>query len=239
MYYALYLLFVLSIDVLSGLLDVDFSTSEALLALRIMIYFGSFTVLGARPLTIAETLFIIILGGRARCRSILAFGFGWIFVSEKVSTILNGIRYAFLPIALIVLLVDVIIGLRCSDRHIGQIANSIRTGRFSSKSKQVNKFDSMEKIVMFDAAKEEGTKNSSYWGLEAFAVIGLLGLCFFTATNGLAWGLIRNKDIIPTLVVIETLEFVSSALFIINETQVEPILFTRILALAHQKVTTV
>lgn len=238
-YYSLYLIFIISIDVMSGLLGVDFSTSEALLALRVMVYFGSFTVLGARPLIFAETLFIIVLAA-LNAGNILVFGFGWFVVSEKASSYvywtLTGIRYITLPTALIVSLVDIAVGLCCSSTHISQIANSIRTGRFSSNKRQVRRFNDMNEKVMSDEANKQGTKNGPYWRLGALDVIDLLALFFFTFTNGLAWGRV-NKNIIPTLVVIETLELVSTALYTINETQVEPALFAKILSLAHQKVT--
>lgn len=234
-YYDLYLLFVVSIDALSGLLGVDFSTSEALLALRIMIYFGSFAVLGARALTGLEMLFITGLAA-LNAASILAFGFEWLTISGKVLNILNVIRLVTLLIEVIVSFLDITLGLCSADTNIAQVANSIWTGKFSRWSRQQRRVNEMHRIVQSDSANRKGTTNGTYWRLGFRNALDLLILFFFTASNGPTWGALYPRDIIPTVVVIETLEFVSNALFLINETQVEPTLFVKILDLAEQKV---
>lgn len=233
-YGGLYVLFIVFLDVSDFGLGIDLLYSEALLALRVVIYFGSFTVLGARAFTFLENVVVCGLAvGNAGL--LLAFGFGWISISTRTVLILNIVRMVYSGITILSVGFEICVALKCSGNDIAQIANVIRTKRFIEGTTQADRFNSMEQMCTSEPGSTRGKTGGLYWTPSWHQAINIVMLFIISVTNGPTWGGV-GFDRVPTIVVIESLEFLSSVLFFVNETQVEPTLFFELMKLSKTKV---
>lgn len=234
-YGQLYFLFIVFIDVSDTFLNVNVIYSEALLALRVLIYFGAFAVLGARAFTFVESMVIYGLAlGHAGL--LLAFGFGWITIAPRTAWTLNTVRVVCIGgLTVLSVIFELCVALKCSGNDIAQIANAIRTKKIVEGTRQAERFNSLQQMCISEPDSTRGKTGGFYWTLSWSDSIDIVLVLILTATNGPAWGK-YDSGMVPTTVIIESLEFLSNVLFFFNKTQVEPTLFFELMKLSKTKV---
>lgn len=230
----LYVLFTILVDVVF-FLDLSLPVlhiSEAFNSFRLLIYIGSFTVLGARPLSCPELLsltFIILV----QASFIVLFGLGIAHIPKGVRVTLDVIRIIDLVVITITSIIKISRAYHSTDDDISQVVNTILKKSVRGDSRQGRRLNFMRQLVEPDEYEHENRsgKIMSYWRPDTFALIDIASVLLYAFTNGLVVGELAHGAI-PVFVVMESLEVVSSFLFFINETQVEPTLFVKLLGIA-------
>eukprot|EP00177_Eucheuma_denticulatum_P001743 GFKZ01003132.1.p1 GENE.GFKZ01003132.1~~GFKZ01003132.1.p1 ORF type:complete len:352 (-),score=30.15 GFKZ01003132.1:610-1665(-) len=222
-----YFLFTTALDVVASLSSEDISTSEAWIALRGVIYSGSFTVLGARKLTFVETggvAGLAILYGSY----IFLTGTGLLAVSPKVQSALSIARLTILGGWTIGVIFQFVIDLRGRGDDLPQIVWSMQKGISQLSSKQALRYERMKKRVNDKEFAFRGTVRGSYWKLRKADYLEMVALTLLLSLNGISWGRAPASQV-AAIALIESFEVVSILLLLMNDTQVEPALFMRLL----------
>ncbi|PXF42914.1 hypothetical protein BWQ96_07361 [Gracilariopsis chorda] len=225
LYHTAYRLFMLSIDMVIVVLGVDVLTSEAVIALRLLIYSGSLSVLGAQRFT-TGTYFWLFWPPALFASLVIADGFvpkwkpSW---SYLVPTVLIAISIS----------VDLLFGARATafalkqhDVDMFSITNRILNGENLTKNQQ----DHINCIL--ENPKCLKTKNNKYWRFSYETVFGYIMLILVAFS-------ILLYDISPTqrpfFFVIDTFEILADTLFILNDAQVAPTLFEELVHRASRQ----
>lgn len=233
-YYDLYFIFVLATDVVSWTFEADYSISDAILALRFMIYFGAFTVLGARSLGFLEWLTILCFVS-VKIGLTVATVYGQIRLTRVARPVLQSVVVSFLLMEFVLSLLQFVAGASNFRVEIADIAASIREAKFGTRKSQQQRFEKIQGFTNCENFDKKGTKEGAYWRLEWLDVGDLGAFLFSSMVVGLLYTSEYPRKSIPTMIAIETLEFVSTVLYFVNRTQVEPTLFVKIMSLAVQR----
>ena len=206
-------------------------TSEALTTVRALIYFGSFTVLGVRPLSRLETLGLCLVV-LVQASSLSLFGLGKIQIPNTGRTVIHVLRVLVLLTFLFIESMRSWSTFHSTGNDVSQIVNVILKNNLRDGSKQAKRLERMHAI----AKSEENMGNS--WNEKPYTRPKLSqffewgSIMLFALMNGPAFGE-EDFHTLPNIVIIESLEIVSNFLLFINDTQVEPELFVRLLRIAR------
>lgn len=229
MYKSLFYLFMLGLDVSLDYQGVALMSS-GIFALRAVLYFGMFSVWGARPFSLTEAVSLVALVAFQLCITGLFL----------VGVIANGDSAAQLAFVIRILrgIVSVLsacfhvyeffTSFRGTGTHVSDISNAICKNRLKDESRQECRLHYM--LVMCEEAEKQGkgTKSGPYWCLSSAQIADITSLAFVFLTNGIAWGRAPISEVPPVLL-IEALEIISAVLSFVNDTQVESTLFARLL----------
>lgn len=232
----LYVLFTILVDVASYLgnyLSLPIlQMSDAFNSIRLLIYLGSFTVLGARPLSCPEVLLLTFIILVQACFIVLG-GIGIIQIPNGLRVTCTTLRVITLVIITITTVVKIARAHRSADSEISQVVNIILENKGRGEPRQTRRLDFMRQLAESDEYESKNRTIMSYWRPDIYELIDILSVLLFAFTNGLVWREL-SYGALPVLVVMESLEVVSSFLFFINQTQVEPTLFIELLRIAKK-----
>lgn len=229
-----FFVFVLSLDLLGIGDGVKMIGSDALLALRVLLYFGLFSVWGARPFSTMECiLFALLLLVHGVIITIFSIGIfpndgGWLGVLRVVEYIRRGIIIT----AMLLIFYTFVLNYRGRGTHISDIASAILKGRLRAGSRQYRRYIMMRELSKSQDIAHRGTVKGAYWKLSRWDRLEMSVVLFFFITNGMVWGKV-DGGYVPALIIVETLELVSMVLFYVNKTQVEPMLFIQLLRISE------
>lgn len=165
------------------------------------------------------------------CTSLVLFGSGILVVSREVVVVFLRLRYAVFSL---MAGSNVLYLLRYKGfSELPDIVASMAAEKIEKRRGYRERFERMKKYSTSN--KFEGiSKSCPYWSPGAIDWINLGSWVFIYATNAVVWGS-YPANLLPRVVVIEVVEFISTILFFINDTQVEPTLLIRLIQLAQYK----
>jgi hypothetical protein len=227
-------------------------TSDAIIAFRLLIYVGSFAILGAYPVTdsIGTSAWIITenvcIAGLAfmYCTSLFVFGKGWCVIPEPVRRGLVYLRGFLFVLTVILAVVWCYSSIKGTTSHVADVANALLEGKepkdMTEGQRERFKYMGGEEVTQERfrlPIRRLGTAAGSVAPTGPGEWFSALVWLFLYATNGMAWGAYnrdgsQTKEFAST-VLLEPLELISVLLIAINSTQVEPELF-RVLAQAEK-----
>lgn len=237
----LFYLFLFSIDILDTIPTTQLpyeTSSDVIDAFRLTVYWGSTTVLGARPFSFMEAIAaalicilyaisIILFAGRPRV------------LNGTPRIVVFVIRVTLASFVVLIDAWDLFQCFRSESNGIASMANAIRKKPHKLNFHQEDRFNQMRNI-MYEETR--CTTNSShcrektlvkYWRVNLFRDV--IVPIMFLATNGLMWGAI-DTEYVPQIVVVETFETFAWIMFVVNESQVEPRLLIELLRVSQSLV---
>lgn len=227
-----YFLFTAVLDMLDIFTSADILMSEAIMALRGLIYAGSFAVLGARKLTYAEVGGVVGLAILYGTYVFLA-GFGLLVVPRSVGNVLFIARIALVGLWSIGVIFQFVVDLQAKGTNLSQIVSSMREGRLRPGSQQALRYDRMKQLANTENSAKWGTAEGAYWWPSRKNCLEMCALTLLFSLNGVAFGGVR-ADHTLALAAIESFEIVCTLLLVLNDTQVEPTLFIRLLNISFE-----
>jgi hypothetical protein len=236
-YGVLFMLTFAGMDALEGLehlgLSISVSEYEPVVVFRLLIYFGSLTVLSAYPFTASSNIVpdVTAVLGLATLYgfSLYGFGVGWWEVAPATQRSLANIRLAALGCVAIQGIVIVVQDATTSGPDMVNIASALLKGKKREDLTQHQR--ERYRLMQSDAATQRRFRQ-----LTASDWVNVGVWTFFWVTNGMVWGAYNRdgsetKALVAT-VLLEPIELVSAVLLLCNDTQVESELF-RVLAQAE------
>lgn len=196
----------------------SFEDSEALTAFRVLIIFGSFTVWGAFPFNTRESI-VLLFFSLLYSGSLLVFGCGWVEIPNKAQLALALVRFVLLGFSFLNLVYEGIRAWRSSDESISSVANILLA---VSKGGNQKLSDGQRKRL--SEMRSTTGPPGRYWAMDKKQLFYALSTLYFCLTNGMVWGKDTRHNL-PINVIVEPLELISNVLFMVQDTQVEPLLF--------------
>lgn len=233
-----------ALPLLFGLIDLLLSSgnnltdqimrSDALVALRLLVCAGSVVVLGARPLSILESLLLFV------CFSVYLAAMACISGRHEDSLFMNAgglARLALLAAFAPFTVLNVWQAARSTQRKLSNVANRILDGTLSDSPALLAYFNDMKQVAKRHRATDDSTKmrgmsGAGYWSLGWRASVrGVFSFAISISSVFLSSSI--DKPILPVFVLLEAFELFSLFLFILNETQVEPVLLIELLNISE------
>lgn len=231
-YQSLFYLFLFSFDTLVQQDQLD-PSDGGIMALRSVLYSGLFSVWGARPFSLRESLLLVSCVIFHLCVTSV-FLAGVVGDGIAVARFAYTVRVLRLAVFLLFAGVDLFklcVSFRGDGTHVSEISYAIQKARLRSESRQDCRLRWMVSMCENAENSRRGTKAGPYWGLNASSILQICALSFEFLTNGIAWGP-SPVSAIPPVLLLEAFELVATVLILVNDTQVEPTLFAHMLKIA-------
>lgn len=223
----IYIFFTWSLDllVLSSIV-ISLLSSDAVSGIRLLIAVGSLTVLGARPLTILETLCILL--------TLTAYLLTLSLVPNFVTSLVlywthMGLRCTAVLVGVVVTSFFVYRDWKCGGTHISNIANAILKKSIDENVHQTARLARMRNILS-SRGDLHRSGNAPYWHVgRSWVYIAVTAIMFATNILNVKESL---HEQLPSFLVTEAADFISLVLLFFNDTQVEPTLLLELLMVA-------
>lgn len=228
LYSHVYIIFTWIFDVVSFLPSsgVALLTSDAVSAFRLSIAAGSLTVLGARPLTVLEA--IILLSALA------IYIFSIAFVPSLPDS--RGVSLTILVLRSALVLSGVVRAFYLAFRqrqgdgtHLSDICLAIAKRTYGPLKPQHARMKHM-RASLWREGDTRGTHGGRYWPLQGLWFDVCICALLLISNIGTLGDDLRGQ--LPAILITEAADFISILLLFLNDTQVEPTLFTELLKIA-------